>query len=90
MCEWRAATAEPFAHIIYRGSVFRRTTRNSLLAIYWLAAESEVACGDDGVWNMAGVGTGFSAIGGGPGAPWTPGGEGAVPATIVWGIPPVE
>ncbi|HSS52752.1 MAG TPA: hypothetical protein VLX28_27740 [Thermoanaerobaculia bacterium] len=57
---------------------------------YWLAAESEAVCGDDGVWNMAGEGAGFSAIGAGPGRPWTPGHEGAVPATIVWGIPPVK
>ena len=57
---------------------------------YWVAAESAAACGDDGVWVVAGEGTGFSAIGGGPGKPWEPGHEAAVPATMVWGIPPVR
>jgi hypothetical protein len=57
---------------------------------YWVTAESNAVCGDDGVWTVAGEGTGFSTIGGGPGKPWTPGGEGAVPATIVWGIQPVR
>jgi hypothetical protein len=57
---------------------------------YWVAAESTAACGDDGVWVVAGEGTGFNTIGGGPGKPWTPGIEAAVPATIVWGIQPVR
>lgn len=57
---------------------------------YWIVAESGEPCGDDGVWAMAGSSAGFSAYNDGPGTPWSQGGEGAVPATIVWGIPPVE
>ena len=52
---------------------------------YWVVCESQAACGVDGVWNMAGIGLGFSATSVGYGQAWQPGGSGAVPATIIEG-----
>lgn len=54
---------------------------------YWIVAESQVACGNDGVWNMASSGTGFTAYSLGYGQAWQPGGLGAVLATLVEGTP---
>ncbi|MHC4107345.1 MAG: hypothetical protein ACYSTY_04580 [Planctomycetota bacterium] len=52
---------------------------------YWVVCESQAACGLDGVWNMAGIGSGFMAYGLGYGQAWQPGGSGAVAATIIEG-----
>jgi hypothetical protein len=57
---------------------------------YWIIAESDAVGGEDGDWVMAAIGTGFSTVNSGSGSPWQPGNEGAVPATIVWAIPPVK
>ncbi len=54
---------------------------------YWLVAESDARNFENGVWVMAGQGTGFSATT--YQGDWQNGGEGAVPATMVRGIPPV-
>ena len=54
---------------------------------YWIVAESQVVCGQDGVWNFAAFGTGFTAFSFGYGQAWQPGGSGAVVASIVEGTP---
>ena len=52
---------------------------------YWIVCESFATCGIDGVWNFAGIGSGFMAYGSGPGLGWQPGGTGGVAATIIEG-----
>ncbi|MBT8486191.1 MAG: hypothetical protein HKO59_01350 [Phycisphaerales bacterium] len=54
---------------------------------YWIVAESDAPGGLDGVWNWASTGAGFVSICNGAGCTWSPGGSGAVPATIVEGTP---
>lgn len=55
---------------------------------YWIVAEAEFPCHESGVWVMAGGNTGFSSVTNN--GVWQPGIEAAVPATMVWGLPPVE
>lgn len=51
---------------------------------YWIVAESEALCGDDGVWNWAGQSSGFTAICNGDPCEWFSS-DGAVAATVVQG-----
>ena len=53
---------------------------------YWIVAESDSPPLIDGVWNFAGIGSGFTAICNGLPCEWTSG-ESAVLATIVEGTP---
>jgi hypothetical protein len=55
-------------------------------ANYWIVCESEAPCGLDGVWNWAGIDSGFTSICNGIPCEWSSG-SGAVNATIVEGTP---
>ncbi|MHC4065628.1 MAG: hypothetical protein ACYSUI_14180 [Planctomycetota bacterium] len=54
---------------------------------YWIVAESQAVCGDDGVWNFASFGLGFAAFSLGYGQAWQPGGSGAALTLIIEGTP---
>lgn len=54
---------------------------------YWIVAESKDHCEKGGVWVMAGESLGFSTVTND--GIWQPGSEGAVPACVVWGVPPL-